>query len=158
MSESTGSTIAVGALGVRFLVEAADSGGSVSVFECSVPANAKMPLPHSHDGFEETVYGLSGRTTYTVAGETIELGPGDSTCIRRGVVHGFANHGDEDARFLAIITPGVFGAPYFRDVAEVIAAAAGGPPRSGGARRGHRRHGLTPRRRPHELRLYVAVA
>jgi quercetin dioxygenase-like cupin family protein len=134
----------VGALCVRFLVEAEDSGGSVSIFECSVPANAKMPLPHSHDAFEETVYGLAGRTTYTVAGETIELGPGDSTCIRRGVVHGFANHGDEDARFLAIITPGVFGAPYFRDVAEVIAAAAGGPPDQAALGEVMRRHGLTP--------------
>jgi quercetin dioxygenase-like cupin family protein len=144
MGSSDRNAIAVGALGVRFLVEAEDSGGSVSIFECSVPANAKMPLPHSHDAFEETVYGLAGRTTYTVAGETIELGPGDSTCIRRGVVHGFANHGDEDARFLAIITPGVFGAPYFRDVAEVIAAAAGGPPDQAALGEVMRRHGLTP--------------
>jgi quercetin dioxygenase-like cupin family protein len=144
MGSSDRNAIAVGALGVRFLVEAEDSGGSVSIFECSVPANAKMPLPHSHDAFEETVYGLAGRTTYTVAGETIELGPGDSTCIRRGVVHGFANHGDEDARFLAIITPGIFGAPYFRDVAEVIAAAAGGPPDQAALGEVMRRHGLTP--------------
>jgi quercetin dioxygenase-like cupin family protein len=144
MGSSDRNAIAVGAFGVRFLVEAEDSGGSVSIFECSVPANAKMPLPHSHDAFEETVYGLAGRTTYTVAGETIELGPGDSTCIRRGVVHGFANHGDEDARFLAIITPGVFGAPYFRDVAEVIAAAAGGPPDQAALGEVMRRHGLTP--------------
>ena len=144
MENPQGASITVGALGVHFLVEADDSGGSVCVFECSVPANARMPLPHSHDAFEETVYGLAGRTTYTVAGETIELGPGDSTCIRRGVVHGFANHGDEDAKFLAIITPGIFGAPYFRDVAAVIAAAAGGPPDQAALGEVMRRHGLTP--------------
>jgi quercetin dioxygenase-like cupin family protein len=144
MQKPQGTSITLGALGVRFLVEADDSGGSVTVFECSVPANARMPLPHSHDAFEETVYGLAGRTTYTVAGEAIELGPGDSTCIRRGVVHGFANHGDEDAKFLAIITPGIFGAAYFREIADVIAAAAGGPPDQAALGEVMRRHGLTP--------------
>ncbi len=59
-------TITVGELGVRFLVEAADSNGSASVFECHVPANSRMPAPHSHDGFEETIYGLEGTTTWTI--------------------------------------------------------------------------------------------
>jgi hypothetical protein len=31
---------------VRFLTEAADSNGSVSVFECFVPADSRMPAPH----------------------------------------------------------------------------------------------------------------
>jgi quercetin dioxygenase-like cupin family protein len=144
MQKPQGTSITLGALAVRFLVEADDSGGSVTVFECSVPANARMPLPHSHDAFEETVYGLAGRTTYTVAGDAIELGPGDSTCIRRGIVHGFANHGDEDAKFLAIITPGIFGAAYFREIADVVAAAAGGPPDQAALGEVMRRHGLTP--------------
>jgi hypothetical protein len=48
-------TIQVGALQVRFLVESEDSNGSVSVFECFVPAQAEMPAPHSHDAFEETI-------------------------------------------------------------------------------------------------------
>jgi hypothetical protein len=51
MTSATTETITVGQLGVRFLVEAADSNGSVTVFECYVPANSKMPAPHSHDGF-----------------------------------------------------------------------------------------------------------
>ena len=68
----------------------------------SVPADARMPAPHSHDAFEETIFGLAGRTTYTVGGETIEVDPGDSICIPRGVVHAFANHGSSEARFLAM--------------------------------------------------------
>jgi quercetin dioxygenase-like cupin family protein len=136
--------IAVGPMGVSFLVEADDSNGSVTVFEVDVPADARMPAPHSHDAFEETVYGIAGRTTYTVAGETIEIGPGDSVCIRRGVVHGFSNHGPGEARFLAIASPGVFGASYFREVAQVIEASAGGPPDIAAIGEVMRRHGLTP--------------
>jgi quercetin dioxygenase-like cupin family protein len=137
-------TITIGELGVRFLIEAADSNGTASVFECHVPANSRMPLPHSHDGFEETIYGLEGTTTWTIDNETVEVGPGEAVCVRRGQVHGFENHGDADATFLAIATPAVFGASYFREIAEVLPSSAGGPPNLAAVGAVMRRHGLTP--------------
>jgi quercetin dioxygenase-like cupin family protein len=137
-------TITIGELGVRFLIEAADSNGTASVFECHVPANSRMPLPHRHDGFEETIYGLEGTTTWTIDNETVEVGPGEAVCVRRGQVHGFENHGDADATFLAIATPAVFGASYFREIAEVLASSAGGPPNLAAVGAVMRRHGLTP--------------
>src|SRR5579859_7990965 len=84
-------TITVGELSVRFLIEAADSNGAASVFECYVPAGSRMPAPHSHDGFEETIYGLKGATTWTIDGETVDVGPGEAVCVRRGQIHGFEN-------------------------------------------------------------------
>ena len=137
-------TITVGALGVRVLVESDDSNGSASVFECYVPANSRMPTPHSHDGFEETIYGLEGATTWTIDGETVEVGPGEAVCVQRGQIHGFQNQGDVDATFLAIATPGVFGPAYFREIGEVLAASAGGPPNVAAVLEVMRRHGLTP--------------
>jgi quercetin dioxygenase-like cupin family protein len=137
-------TITVGALGVRFLVEAGDSNGTVSVFECYVPANSRMPAPHSHDGFEETIYGLEGVTTWTINGETVEVGPGEAVCVPRGQIHGFQNHGDVDAKMLCIATPAMFGPAYFREVGEVLAASAGGPPDLAAIGAVMRRHGLTP--------------
>lgn len=103
-----------------------------------------MPAPHSHDAFEETVYGLEGVTTYTVDGQTHEIGPGDSLCIARGSAHGFANHGATDAKLLAIASPGVFGPAYFHEVGAVLARAAGGPPDRAAILEVKRRHGLTP--------------
>jgi quercetin dioxygenase-like cupin family protein len=135
-------TITVGAIGVRFLVETDQSGGSVTVFECDVPADARMPAPHSHDAFEETIYGLRGVTTWTVGGGTIEIGPGDAVCIPRGIIHGFTNRESVDATFLAIATPGVFGAAYFREIADVL--ATDGPPDLGALADVMHRHGLTP--------------
>jgi quercetin dioxygenase-like cupin family protein len=137
-------TITVGALSVRFLVEAADSNGTAAVFECYVPANSRMPAPHSHDGFEETVYGLGGATTWTIDGETIEIGPGEAVCVPRGAIHGFENRSGIDAKFLAIATPGVFGPDYFHEVGELLAASAGGPPDLAAVAEVMRRHGLTP--------------
>jgi quercetin dioxygenase-like cupin family protein len=125
-------------------VEAEDSNGSVTVFESFVPAGARVPVAHSHDGFEETAYVLEGVCTWTIDGETVENGPGESVCIRRGQVHGFENRGEEDVRFLAIATPAVFGPAYFQEMADVVAAAGGGPPDPAAIGAVMRRHGLTP--------------
>ena len=137
-------TIRVGAMRVRFLVEAADSNGSVSVFECFVPAEGRMPAPHSHDAFEETIYGLEGVTSWTVDGRAVEIGVGDAFCVPRGAVHGFQNGRSEDAKFLAIASPGVMSPDYFREIHEVLAASGGGPPDPARLREVMRRHGLTP--------------
>jgi quercetin dioxygenase-like cupin family protein len=136
-------TISVGAVQIRFLVEPEDSNGSVSVFEVEVPVGAKVPLPHSHDAFEETIYGLDGSLTWTIDGEAVVIGPRDAVCIPRGAVHGFANHHEVDARALCIASPGVFGPAFFREVGAVI-AAAGGPPDPAAIAEVMRRHGLTP--------------
>ena len=144
MASASPETIQVAALSVRFLVEAADSKGSVSVFECFVPADSKMPVPHSHDAFEETVYGLEGITSWTVDGRTADIGSGEAVCIPRGAVHGFDNNGTVDAAFLAISTPGVMTPDYFREIHDVLVAAAGGPPDPAKIAGVMRRHGLTP--------------
>ena len=144
MSASTRNAIAVGRLAIRFLVEGEDSGGSVAVFEFEVPAGARVPIAHSHDGYEETIYGLAGVLTWTIEGDTTEIGPADALCIPRGVVHHFENRHDADAKVLAIVTPGILGSEYFRDLAAVVAAAAGGPPDHAEIAQVMRRHGLTP--------------
>ena len=144
MSTRTTEEIKIGPLGIRFLVEGEASGGTVAVFECDVPAGAKVPAAHSHDAYEETIYGLRGVMTWTVEGAPTEVGPGDVVCIPRGAVHRFDNNGDEDATVLAIVSPGILGPDYFRDVAAVVQAAAGGPPDLAEIGAVMRRHGLTP--------------
>jgi mannose-6-phosphate isomerase-like protein (cupin superfamily) len=115
----------------------------VSIFECFVPADSKMPAPHSHDAFEETIYGLEGVTTWTVDGRTLDVGPNEVVCVPRGAVHGFDNHGKDDARFLAISSPGVMSPDYFREIHEAL-SATGGPPDMAKVAEIMLRHGLTP--------------
>jgi quercetin dioxygenase-like cupin family protein len=135
--------IRIGQLLIRFLLEGESSGGGLAVFECEVPAHAKMPAAHSHDGYEETIYGLTGTTTFTLEGEPRTVAPGEVLCIRRGQVHRFDNFGAEDAKFLAVITPGILGPAYFREIAAIFKAAAG-PPDHTAIAEVMRRHGLTP--------------
>lgn len=143
MAASTQEEIRVGEVAVRFLVEGGQSAGSVAVFEFDVAAGAKVPAAHSHDGYEETIYGLAGVLTWTVEGTESEVGPGDALVIPRGAVHRFDNRGGVDATALGIVTPGILGPDYFREVAEVLDAATG-PPDLAAVAAVMRRHGLTP--------------
>jgi hypothetical protein len=74
------------------------------------------------------------------------VGAGEALLIPRGAVHHFDNTQDDDARALAIVTPGVLGPDYFGEVAAVLDAAAGGPPDVAAIGEVMRRHGLTPAR------------
>jgi quercetin dioxygenase-like cupin family protein len=144
MVTSASEEIRIGSLAIRCLVEGEASGGAVTMFEFDVPAGAKVPVAHSHDGYEETIYGLEGTLTWTVGGVPADIGPGEALCIRRGVVHHFDNAQDIDAKALAIVTPGILGPDYFREVADIVEAAAGGPPDLAAIAAVMRRHGLTP--------------
>lgn len=134
--------IPIGQITIRFLLTGAGSNGSISVFEFTVPAAARVPIAHSHDAYEETVYGLEGVLTWTVNGVEHDVGAGEVLHIPRGVVHRFENRGGVDAKSLAIVTPGVLGPEYFRELRDVL--SAGGPPDPSAIGEVMRRHGLTP--------------
>src|SRR3954466_16246525 len=113
MTPVTSEAIKVGDMDIRFLVEGDQSAGSVAVFEFDVPAGSKIAAAHSHDGYEETIYGLEGAPTWTIEGVASGGGPGEALCIPRGAVHQFDNRGDVDAKALAIVTPSILIPDYF---------------------------------------------
>ncbi len=138
-------TIRVGVIQIRFLVTGALSNGSAAIFELTVPAGAKLPaLAHSHDAYEETLYGLEGITTWTVDGVPIEVGPGQVLCIPRSTVHAFANNGTVDAKSLSVLSPAVIGQEYFREMGALLDATGSGSPDWTKMAEVMRRHGLTP--------------
>ena len=138
-------TIRLGPLGVRFLISGDVANGSVAVFELAVPSAQRLAAPaHSHDHYEETVYGIDGVLTWTVDGKQVDVGPGEALCIPRGAVHRFDNNAGREAKALCVITPAAIGPAYFRESAAVINQSAGGPPDRVKMAEIMRRHGLTP--------------
>jgi quercetin dioxygenase-like cupin family protein len=138
-------TIRIGPLAVRFLITGANANGSVAAFELVVPGGARLAGPaHSHDHYEETIYGVEGALTWTVDGDPIDVGPGQALCIPRGAAHRFDNNGTREAKALCVISPAEIGPQFFRESAAVINAAAGGPPDPGKMADIMRRYGLTP--------------
>ena len=103
-----------------------------------------MPIAHSHSAYEETIYGLAGVLTFTVAGRKTDVRPGEAFYIPRGAVHRFDNFGTSEAKMLAIVIPGVLRPDYFREIAAVVESAAGASPNPAAIVEVMRRHGLTP--------------
>ena len=134
-------TIQIGSLRMEFLRTKHDTAGSLDMFRMTVPARGQMPVPHHHRDWDETAYGLEGTVTFTVDGKPHPIGPGDTLFIPRGVVHGFDNRSGADAVCLGVLTPGVLGPEYFRELAELIAK---GPPDEAVVREIMLRHGLVP--------------
>ena len=135
-------TIKAGQITIDFLLEAADTNGSAAMFEFTVPAGAKVPVPHYHEHFDETIYGLEGVITFTVEGKAIDIAPGETYFIPRGAVHGFNNVKQEDSRTLAVITPALFAPNYFKEIAGIL--NAGGPPDLEKIKLVMAKHGLIP--------------
>jgi len=117
-------TIQVGQIEIRFLLESADTNGAVAMFEFTVPVGAKVPLPHSHKHYDETIYGVEGVVTFTVEGKPVDIGPGESCFVPRGAVHGFNNLKQTAVKALAIITPALLGPDFFKEAAPIVNAAA----------------------------------
>lgn len=134
--------IRVGQIEIKFMLEAADTNGSVAMFEFSVPVGAKVPLPHSHKHYDETIYGVEGVVTFTVDGKPVDIAPGECCFIPRGAVHGFNNLKQIHARALAVITPALLGPEFFQLAAAIM--NSGGPPDVEKLRAVMTKHGLVP--------------
>jgi quercetin dioxygenase-like cupin family protein len=135
--------IAVGPITIRPLIEPSDSSGAVAIHEFAVPAGTGLPVPHYHEAYEETVYGVRGVLTFTVEGVAHDITAGSALFVPRGATHSFACN-DVDAAALAIITPGLLSADYFRELGAVIGSSTNGSPDFAAISDVMQRHGLIP--------------
>ena len=95
-------------LGVRLMVEGADSGGGFSLVEHPMPPRALAAPLHRHLHEDEYSYVLEGRVGALLGDEVLIAGPGDLIFKPRNQWHTFWNAGDEPARILEIIAPAGF--------------------------------------------------
>ncbi len=73
--------IHVGQIEIRFLLESKDSNGQLAMLEFTVPAGVKVPAPHSHTHYDETIYGLEGVMTFTVNGRAVATSGRAKRCL-----------------------------------------------------------------------------
>ena len=134
--------IRAGQIEIGFLLEGKDTNGQLAMFEFAVPAGAKVPMPHYHERYDETIYGLEGTMMFIVNGQPTDIAPGQSLFIPRGAVHGFNNLKQTTAKALAVVTPALIGPEFFRELAAIV--NAGGPPDLEKIKTVMTRHGLVP--------------
>ena len=63
-SHMTSETIRMGGLELRFLQTKDETAGSLDAFEMTVQPNARMPVAHYHESWDETIYGLTSASTW----------------------------------------------------------------------------------------------
>jgi len=108
----------LGSIGVRFMIDGADSGGGFSLVEHPMSARALGAPLHRHAREDEYSYVVEGRVGALLGDEVLTGGPGDLIVKPRNQWHTFWNAGDEPARILEIISPAGF-ERYFAELVEL---------------------------------------
>jgi quercetin dioxygenase-like cupin family protein len=98
----------LGTIGVRFMIDGAESGGGFSLVEHPMSARALAAPLHRHSREDEYSFILEGEVG-ALLGEDVLIGkPGDLIFKPRNQWHTFWNAGDSPARVLEIISPAGF--------------------------------------------------
>jgi mannose-6-phosphate isomerase-like protein (cupin superfamily) len=126
LGHDEGKTGRLGSIGVRFLVDAAQSRGGVSVVEHPMPPRKLAAPLHRHSREDEYSFVLEGRVGALLGDEVVHGGPGDLIFKPRDQWHTFWNAADEHARILEIISPAGFEG-YFEQLSELL-RGEGTPP------------------------------
>lgn len=95
----------LGGIGVRFMIDGAQSGGGFSLVEHPMPPRALGAPLHRHTREDEYSYVLEGRVGALLGDDVVYGEPGDLIFKPRGQWHSFWNAGDQPARILEIISP-----------------------------------------------------
>ena len=135
--------IRIGGIAVRYRLEGEASGGSVAVFEFDVAPGARVPGAHSHDGFEETIYGLEGVLSWTLDGQQIDVGQA-MCCASLAESSTASTTIMRPTRRCWRSSPPASSTPATQRYGRGPRAATGGPPKPAAIGEVMRRHGLSP--------------
>ncbi len=98
----------LGSIGVRFMIDGAESGGGFSLVEHPMPPRRLAAPLHRHSREDEYSFVLEGRMGALLGDDEVYAEPGDLVFKPRDQWHTFWNAGDEPARILEIIAPAGF--------------------------------------------------
>src|SRR5438874_2689957 len=112
----------LGSIGVRFMIDGAETDERFSLVEHPMSARALAAPLHRHAREDEYSYVLQGRVGALLGDDVLVGGPGDLIFKPRNQWHTFWNAGDEPARILEIISPAGF-ERFFDELGEGLAEA-----------------------------------
>ena len=119
LSPDEGKRVWFGGLGVRFMIEGAQSGGTFALVEHPIEPRALAAPMLTHEREDEYTHVLEGEVGVQVGDEVCVARPGDLVFKPRGAPHAFWNASDEPARALEIISPAGF-EQYFAEIAPLL--------------------------------------
>ena len=105
-----------------FIETAASSGGERLAFELALRPGGAVPLAHVHPIQTETFTVTHGRMRFRLGREHVVAEAGDVVEVPPGVVHDFANAGEDEARVRVDVTPALAMEEMFAEVVEMANA------------------------------------
>jgi quercetin dioxygenase-like cupin family protein len=105
-----------------FTHTAATTGGELLAFELALRPGGAVPIPHVHPVQTERFEVVAGRMRFRVGLRTRVAEPGDVIEVAPGVLHGFGNAGDEEARMRVEVRPALKMEQMFADVIALARA------------------------------------
>ena len=106
-----------------FIETAASTDGERLTFELALRPGGAVPIPHVHPIQTERFEVVEGLMRFRLGLRRRLAGPGDVVEVAPGVVHGFANAGEEEARVRVEVRPAL---AMEEMLAEVVAMAQAG--------------------------------
>jgi quercetin dioxygenase-like cupin family protein len=106
-----------------FTDTANSTGGELLAFELALRPGGAVPIPHVHPIQTERFEVVAGLMRFRLGLRRRLAGPGDVVEVAPGVVHGFANAGEEEARVRVEVRPAL---QMEQMLAEVVAMAQAG--------------------------------
>ena len=124
MTISPGQTLENPVTGERFTFThtAATTGGELLAFELALRPGGAVPIPHVHPIQTERFKVVAGRMRFRVGLRTRVAEPGDVVEVAPGVLHGFGNAGEEEARMRVEVRPALAMEEMFAEVIEMARA------------------------------------
>ena len=105
-----------------FTHTAGSTGGELLAFELALRPGGAVPIPHVHPIQTERFEVVAGELRFRVGLRTRVAGPGEVVEIAPGVLHGFANAGDGEARMRVEVRPALAMEQMFADVIALARA------------------------------------
>jgi quercetin dioxygenase-like cupin family protein len=105
-----------------FTHTAASTDGELLAFDLALRPGGSVPIPHVHPVQTERFEVTAGTMRFRVGLRTVIAEPGDVVEVAPGVMHSFANDGDEEARLRVEVRPALAMEEMFADVVEMAEA------------------------------------
>ena len=105
-----------------FIDTAATTGGELLAFDFALRPGGAVPIPHVHPIQTERFEVHAGQMRFRVGLRTRLAGPGDVIEVAPGVMHSFANAGEEEARLRVEVRPALAMEQMFADVVALAQA------------------------------------
>ena len=116
----------LGSIGVRFMIDGAETDGGFSLVEHPMSPRALAAPLHKHNREDEYSYVLEGKMGAMLGDEVLTAEAGDLVFKPRDQWHTFWNAGDEPARILEIISPAGF-ERFFAELVDLGGVAQARP-------------------------------